>query len=253
MHLLATKIVYLLIYILSSCLTFSQSILFAVVDNITKMAGDWRDSETSILSAKSKMQFPTKYQQLSLRCLIWINLPPVRASPPPGVHCKFQACENTKQCWLFHCHGNHCAHGVLHSVVLLYEIWLFQPCSCQMLYAKQLAHEARFIRQNVFYNLWMYIVIQQRHQKTQWSHHSENRRELCRCINSPSENTCFKPLEAGAWVCAFMHVHMNVLGEKTDNYNCQTESKRKRGRRRERESTRCTFMIFTGLCACEDT
>lgn len=35
-----------------------------------------------------------------------------------------------------------------------------------------------------------------------------------------------------SWACALIHVHINVLGEKTGCI-CQTESKRKRGRRCE--------------------
>lgn len=41
-----------------------------------------RGSEISIPSTKSKTHFLSKYQQLSLRWLIWVTLPPVCVSPP---------------------------------------------------------------------------------------------------------------------------------------------------------------------------
>lgn len=54
-------------------------------------------------------------------------------------------------------------------------------------------------------------------------------------------------------VCMHACTRTDALGEKTGSDIRQTDSKRKRGRRCEGKALACTFMIFTGLCACEDT
>lgn len=124
--------------------------------------------------------------QLTLRRLIWTNLPDVFAK---------------------HHTGGFKVRKILHRPCRSYSVVLqCELPDCSMQTTCTWSKDSRGRSSEKFFEC-DFIVIRQRHEKTQWTLRDEHGRELCLRLNS-SDVCMFEEL------CALVHVYMDVLGEK---------------------------------------